>query len=155
MPTNKKEGMIFTVLMCGLMVLGMSIYNLAIHDALTAGALLGGFPLGFVVAFILDVFVVGVIAKKIAFSLPVPKYKPIYMILTISSFMVLGMVSFMSAYGMIMEGQASVLFSTAYFRAWITNFVVALPYQLLIVGPFSRNLLRKIQNAPVNVSETH
>ena len=69
MPRNKKEGMIFTVLMCGLMVLGMSLYNLAIHGALTASALFGGFPLGFIVAFILDVFVVGVVAKKIAVRL--------------------------------------------------------------------------------------
>ena len=145
MPRNKKEGMIFTVLMCGLMVLGMSLYNLAIHDALTASALFGGFPLGF----ILDVFVVGVVAKKIAFRLPVPKHKPIYMILTISSLMVLGMVSFMSAYGLIVEGQAGILFSSAYFKAWLTNFVVALPYQLLIVGPFSRSILKKVQNAPV------
>lgn len=151
MPRNKKEGMIFTVLMCGLMVLGMSLYNLAIHDALTASALFGGFPLGFIVAFILDVFVVGVVAKKIAFRLPVPKHKPIYMILTISSLMVLGMVSFMSAYGLIVEGQAGTLFSSAYFKAWLTNFVVALPYQLLIVGPFSRSILKKVQNAPVEV----
>ncbi|HAP9474240.1 TPA: DUF2798 domain-containing protein, partial [Enterococcus faecium] len=28
MPTNKKEGIIFTTMMCFLMVLGMSAYNL-------------------------------------------------------------------------------------------------------------------------------
>ena len=32
MPTNKKEGIIFTTIMCSMMVLGMSMYNLLLHD---------------------------------------------------------------------------------------------------------------------------
>ena len=34
MPTNKKEGIIFTTIMCSMMVLGMSLYNLLLHDHL-------------------------------------------------------------------------------------------------------------------------
>ncbi|HAR0739494.1 TPA: DUF2798 domain-containing protein, partial [Enterococcus faecium] len=34
MPTNKKEGIIFTTMMCFLMVLGMSAYNLWLHQDL-------------------------------------------------------------------------------------------------------------------------
>ena len=32
MPTNKKEGMLFTTLMCFLMVFGMSTYNLLLEN---------------------------------------------------------------------------------------------------------------------------
>ncbi|MDU4028786.1 MAG: DUF2798 domain-containing protein, partial [Streptococcus sp.] len=42
-----------------------------------------------------------------------------------------------------MEGQTLSL--SAYFQAWGLNFIVALPYQLLIVGPFSRMILTNYQ----------
>ena len=104
MPTNKKEGIIFTTIMCSMMVLGMSMYNLLLHDNFGLVTLLAGLVPGFVVAFILDVFVVGVIAKKIAFQLPINKKSKVQLILTISSLMVLGMVTFMSLFGVLMEG---------------------------------------------------
>ena len=58
-----------------MMVLGMSLYNLLLHNNLGFVPLAAGLVPGFVVAFILDVFVVGVIAKKIAFRLPIKKEK--------------------------------------------------------------------------------
>ena len=124
MPTNKKEGMLFTTLMCFLMVFGMSTYNLLLHGEFSLYALSKGLLPGFIVAFILDVFIVGVLAKKIAFSLPFNKEKRLLLILTISSLMIIGMVTCM---------------------AWGLNFIVALPYQLLIVGPFSRMILTNYQ----------
>lgn len=144
MPTNKKEGLFFTTLMCGLMVIGMSIYNLSLHQALTFENFALGLIPGFVFAFILDVFVVGVVAKKIAFSLPISKEKPIFLILTISTLMIIGMVTFMSAFGVVVNGQMA-QFGTVYGQTWLLNFIVALPYQLLIVGPISRFLLSQVQ----------
>lgn len=145
MPTNKKEGIIFTTLMCFLMVLGMSSYNLLLHQSFTLSALLIGLVPGFVVAFILDVFVVGVYAKKLAFKLPINREKKWQAIIAISSLMVLGMVTFMSLFGVMMEiGFTSHLFSD-YLMAWRMNFIAALPLQLLFVGPFSRMVLQKIQ----------
>ncbi len=41
MPTNKKEGIIFTTIMCSMMVLGMSLYNLLLHDNLALSAACG------------------------------------------------------------------------------------------------------------------
>lgn len=147
MPTNKKEGILFTSLMCFLMVLGMSLYNLFLHDDLSVGALLQGLVPGFVVAFILDTFVVGVIAKKIAFKLPINKEKRYQVILSISFFMVLGMVSLMSLFGIVIEGGIPADLGSAYLQAWKMNFIVALPFQLLIVGPISRTVLGYIQKA--------
>ena len=145
MPTNKKEGIIFTTIMCSMMVLGMSMYNLLLHDNFGLVTLLAGLVPGFVVAFILDVFVVGVIAKKIAFQLPINKKSKVQLILTISSLMVLGMVTFMSLFGVLMEGGIPDNLWAAYSEAWRMNVIVALPLQLLIVGPVSRTTLGKIQ----------
>ncbi len=103
MPTNKKEGIIFTTMMCFLMALGMSIYNLWLHNALHVSNLFIGLIPGFIVAFILDVFIVGVVAKKIAFKLPINKQNKMQMILTISCLMVLGMVTCMSLFGIVIE----------------------------------------------------
>lgn len=144
MPTNKKEGLFFTTMMCGLMVIGMSIYNLSLHQALTLENFAIGLIPAFIFAFILDVFIVGVVAKKIAFSLPISKEKPILLILTISTLMILGMVTFMSAFGVIMNGQVAQI-GSIYAKTWLLNFVVALPYQLIIVGPLSRFALSQVQ----------
>ncbi len=146
MPKNKKEGIIFTSLMCFLMVLGMSIYNLMLHNDFSLSNLLVGLVPGFMVAFILDVFVVGVFAKKIAFNLSfIDKTKPIQLILSISCLMIIGMVTFMSLFGLIVEGGLGGVSGLAYLYAWKMNILVALPYQLILVGPFSRFVLGKIQ----------
>lgn len=153
MPTNKKEGIIFTTIMCSLMVLGMSLYNLLLHDNFALLPLLAGLVPGFVVAFVLDVFIVGVIAKKIAFRLPIKKENKVQLILTISSLMVLGMVTFMSLFGVLTEGGIPDNLWAAYSEAWRMNVIVALPLQLLVVGPVSRTILGKIQANSQLVSE--
>ncbi|MGM9904162.1 hypothetical protein A5844_002632 [Enterococcus sp. 10A9_DIV0425] len=145
MPTNKKEGIIFTTMMCFLMVLGMSTYNLWLHQALNISTLLAGLVPGFIVAFILDVFIVGVLAKKIAFKLPVNSQSKVQMILTISCLMVLGMVTCMSLFGVIMQQDLPDQLWLAYLNAWKMNVIAALPLQLLIVGPLSRYVLGMIQ----------
>lgn len=145
MPTNKKEGIIFTTMMCFLMVLGMSIYNLWLHNALHVSNLFVGLIPGFIVAFILDVFIVGVVAKKIAFKLPINKQNKMQMILTISCLMVLGMVTCMSLFGIVIEQGIPEQFLSAYLTAWKMNVIMALPLQLLFVGPVSRTVLATIQ----------
>lgn len=147
MPTNKKEGIIFTVIMCSLMVIGMSVYNLFLHDNLNLSEFAIGFIPGFIVAFLLDVFIVGVIAKKIAFKLPLNLNSKVQLILTISTLMVIGMVTFMSMFGLVMNGEISTITIATYFNTWITNFIMALPLQLILVGPFSRFILGMIQNS--------
>ncbi|HIF1658546.1 TPA: DUF2798 domain-containing protein, partial [Enterococcus faecium] len=90
--------------------------------------------------------IIGVLAKKIAFKLPVNPESKVQMILTISCLMVLGMVTCMSLFGVIMEqGIPDQLFS-AYMNAWKMNVIAALPLQLIIVGPLSRSVLKAIQS---------
>lgn len=146
MPTNKKEGLFFTTIMCFSMVLGMSFYNLLLHHDLHLVSLVVGLIPGFLVAFVLDVFVVGKVAKKIAFALPIKKDRPLALILTISTLMIIGMVSFMSVFGLVMNGEWPADFLPVYLQTWGLNFIVALPLQLLIVGPMSRKFLRNMQS---------
>ena len=70
-PTNKQEGTLFTLLMCSMMVFVMTGYNMWMHgESVTLGSWIIGFLPGFFVALILDVFIIGKVAPKIAFSLP-------------------------------------------------------------------------------------
>lgn len=145
MPKTKTEGLLFTTMMCFMMVLGMSTYNLIVHGAFSIMALLTGLIPGFVVAFILDVFIVGKVAKSVAFKLPINQEKMFHKILAISGCMVTGMVLCMSFYGVIYEQGFSSQFLAMYGRAILTNIVMALPLQLLIVGPISRKALATFQ----------
>ncbi|HLQ40346.1 MAG TPA: DUF2798 domain-containing protein [Tetragenococcus sp.] len=147
MPANKKESLFFTGIMCSSMVLGMSAYNLLLHGGFSVAELIKGFIPGIIIAFILDEFVVGVLAKKIAFKLPINTDKLLQVILAISSCMILGMVTCMSLFGIVMEMGFRQINLANYLYAWRMNFIVALPLQLLIVGPVCRRLLKKVQDS--------
>ena len=71
MPQNKRESLIFTVLMCFTMVLWMSLYNVTIlHGGFSIDVLKEawlGFPFAYVVAMCLDWFLVSKLAKGFAF----------------------------------------------------------------------------------------
>ncbi len=98
--------------------------------------------------------VVGPIAKGLAFKYIINDYMKknvIFIGITISVLMVLGMVSCMSLFGIIM---AHNLGWAAYGHAWLFNVIVALPLQLLIVGPIARGVLGKMQAAADKAKET-
>ncbi|MBM7636089.1 DUF2798 domain-containing protein [Streptococcus saliviloxodontae] len=146
MPRNFKEAMIFTCLMCGMMVLGMSIWNLIVAGHFSWFHVALGYLPGFVVAFLLDVILVGPLAKKFALSIimTTPHHDKRWVkIVGISGSMVLGMVTCMSFYGILMSGQD--LSVQTYVRTWLTNFVAAIPLNFLIVGPISRAILGYFQ----------
>ncbi|AYW49800.1 DUF2798 domain-containing protein [Tetragenococcus halophilus] len=145
MPTNKRESLFFTSVMCFLMVLGMSAYNLLLHHSFSLLELVKGFVPGFVLAFILDEFVVGNIAKKIVFTVSTGFEKTFRLILRITLLMVLGMVTCMSLFGLFLETGWHGVNLPDYLYAWRMNLMAALPLQLFLVGPFSRYLLKNIQ----------
>ena len=59
--------------------------------------------------------------------------------------MVIGMVTFMSIFGLLMRPEIPQNIVSAYFIGWGMNFIAALPLQLLIVGPISRLKLQMWQ----------
>lgn len=148
MGQTKSQKTIFTVMMCFGMVLGMTIYNMLLNEGFHDqffNHLLKDFWLGFIVALILDVFIVGKLAKPIALKIVKPNAttKPIKIILTISSCMVVGMVLCMSMYGAIL----AVGFNTDAFKIYpscvLLNFIMALPLNLLVVSPLVRFIFGK------------
>ena len=145
MPRNKKEGIIFGVTMCFFMVCGMSAYNLALVGKLSFTKFAIGLIPGFIVAFFFDVVIVGPVAKKLAFKLPIDRNNKLQTILAISLLMVTGMVTFMSVFGLLMRSELPENIVSAYFTAWGMNFIAALSLQLLLVGPISRLKLQMWQ----------
>lgn len=153
LPSNKKEGMIFGLFMCFGMVLIMSLYNTALVGFSTFHV--QTFAIQFIITFIVAFLAESVVepkARKLALSLPYDKSKPINIILSIAVCMVPMMVLIMSVYGMILKsmmvGIEGSIFA-AYLKTVGLNIIVALPAQLLIVGPISRFLLTKfVKPAP-------
>ena len=104
MPQNKRESLIFTIIMCFTMVLWMSMYNVTLHmggfsmTVLKEGWL--GFPFAYIYAMCFDWFVVSHLAKSVAFRFFVkPDSAPLKKAIAVSCCMVIPMVIVMSFYG--------------------------------------------------------
>jgi len=127
----------------------MTFYNLIINDLigeLHLKEILVQLLFGFIIAFILESFVVGPIAQKLALSLPYDKSKQLFVILSISFFMVIGMVLCMSLFGLVTAYLSNGLEESllkSYFTIVSRNFIFALPLQILIMGPIVRYLFTK------------
>jgi hypothetical protein len=149
-PTTKKESIYFGMMMCGGMVLVMTMYNMLINDVIGHITLAEGIlnlVITFAVAMAVETFFVGPVAKKVAFSLPFDKSKQLKVVLILSSCMVIGMVLSMSVYGLITmsltKGLQGEPLLSSYALIVIKNFIVAYPLQLLIMGPLVRLLFMK------------
>jgi len=104
LPTSKKEQIIFGLMMCTGMVVVMMFFNLwhsGLIGKMSPLKILLQFILCFVIAFLVESFIVGPVARKIAFSLSFDKSNKILGVLVMSFFMLIGMVLIMSLYGMI------------------------------------------------------
>ncbi len=152
MPKNFKEEIFFSLIMAGLMVFVMAGYNVALTDGFSDGyvlEVLRGYPLALLIALILDLGVVGPTAKKVFFNhifQPEMEQKPAIIGICISILMVAGMVTLMSAFGMIVTHNFAGNIALTYLHTWIFNLFMALPLQLLIVGPIARAALAAFQN---------
>ncbi len=151
MPQNKRESLIYTFLMCFIMVLWMSIYNVTLHTGgLTLQVLKDswiGFPIAYIIAMCCDWFFVSKLAKGFAFGFLVkPESSILKKVIAVSCCMVIPMVIIMSLYGGIEAclntGQWNILP-----MIWLSNipknFIMALPFQLIIAGPVVRIIFRK------------
>ncbi|MEW9701281.1 hypothetical protein [Paenibacillus sp. SI8] len=150
MPTTKKEDFYFGLMMCLGMVVFMTFYNLFTHGligTLSLKEILTQLILVFIIASLLELFIVGPVAKKIALSLPFDKSKKAFVILSLAFFMVSGMVLFMSLYGLgnayFSDSLMGESLLESYFSLVFKNFVFAFPLQLIIVGPLVRYLFVK------------
>lgn len=152
MPQNKRESFIYTVIMCFTMVLWMSIYNVTLHIGTFNVQVIKdawlGFPIAYVFAACMDWFVVSGLAKGFAFKYLVkPDSSTLRKVISVSCSMVVPMVIIMSLYGAVEASIRMGDFSNVLF-IWLTNipknFVMALPFQLIIAGPLVRKVFRTI-----------
>ncbi|WP_342719387.1 DUF2798 domain-containing protein [Bacillus paramycoides] len=161
MPTTRKENLQFGMMMCLGMVIVMMFYNLLmngtggqIHIKEIALELI----IGFIIALLIEICIVGPCAKKLVFALPFDKSEKVNIIIAMATTMVIGMVFFMSFYGMAMmylhNGLHDESFVSMYFSIFIKNFIMAYPLQLIIMGPLVRFLFGKfvLKNKSVNVA---
>ena len=121
------------------------ILNEGFHSNLLNN-LLKDFWLGFIVALLLDIFIVGKLAKPLAFKIvkPTKETKQIKIILAISSCMVVGIVLFMSIFGAIVSSGFTIDALKLYPLCVLRNFIMALPLNLLIVSPIVRFIFNKM-----------
>ncbi|MFB6729959.1 DUF2798 domain-containing protein [Bacillus mobilis] len=160
MPTTRKENLQFGMMMCLGMVIVMTFYNLLLNGAggpLHIKEIALELLIGFIIALLIEICIVGPCAKKIVFALPFDKSKKVNIIITMATLMVIGMVFLMSFYGMAMmylhNGLNGDSFVSMYFSIFIKNFIMAYPLQLIIMGPLVRFLFRKfvLKNKVVKV----
>lgn len=110
----------------------------------------------FIIATLLELFVVGPVAKKLALSIPYDKSNKVFVILFLAFFMVSGMVLCMSLYGLgnaffsdSLHGESLL---ASYFTLVFKNFIFAFPLQLLIMGPLVRFAFVKVVKKSIAVS---
>ncbi|MDF9842823.1 MULTISPECIES: DUF2798 domain-containing protein [unclassified Paenibacillus] len=147
MGRNKKEALVFTSMMCFMMVVGMSFYNVLLFNGANSEVFIQvaiGLLPALVVALFLDIVVVSRIAKGLAFKIVKPSDPMIKKVMTISIFMVCGMVICMSLYGTLAHYGFGDNFLRHYLSILGLNFICALPLQLLVVGPLTRLLFTRM-----------
>ncbi len=147
MGKNKYENFVFSVMICFLMVLGMTLYNALLHAAgdvdLISTLASVKFVAIFLVAFTIDWFVVAPLVKTIVAKLTNEATPFIKKVLLISGLMVLFMCASMSFIATLIQGYEGSLLA-AYAKVFALNIVVALPLQFVVVGPIARATFFKL-----------
>ena len=143
MPKNKLQEVIFTILMVFVMVYAMVCYNIALNTGGMSNAVfLAAFrelPIMMPIAFILDFFLVGNLAKKAAFRMvDVKTERPFHLILAISAVSVAWMCPLMSLAATILFKHAGAQFISVWLQTTVFNFPMALCWQLFFAGPLVR-----------------
>lgn len=158
MPKTKFQEVIFTILMVFVMVYAMICYNIALNTGgMSSTVFLSAFHELVImapVAFILDFFFVGHIAKKTAFCIVNPKREnPFHLVLVISAVSVAWMCPLMSLAATILFKGVGNHFIAVWLQTVVLNFPMAFFWQILYAGPFVRFLFRQIFREKANTPE--
>lgn len=146
MPRNKFEDVIFTAIMATIMVYGMVVYNVALNTGGVTGATfvmaLHELPIMVPIAFILEFFIVGKLAKMLAFTVVRPTDRPQVITYAISICICCIMCPIMSLVAIILFKDQHT-FGT-WIQTWGMNFPMAICYQMFYCGPLVRLIFRAI-----------
>lgn len=149
MPKTKFQEVIFTIMMVFVMVYAMICYNIALNiGGLNTSVFLSAFHEFVImapVAFVLDFFFVGHIAKRTAFRIVNPeKENPFHLVIAISVVSVAWMCPLMSLAATILFKDAGSQFIAVWLQTIALNFPMAFFWQMLYAGPFVRFLFIQI-----------
>ena len=150
MPKTKLESIFFTAMTAFMMVFIMTVYNtaLATHQFthMTLMITLKSMWIEYLIIFLLAYFVSGSIAKSLVFKVVQNKEKAIVVILTIQIFTVILQVAFASIIGVYQGFGFTTNFIPHYLFTYCKNFILALPVQLIVVGPIARFIFRSVRD---------
>ena len=150
MPKNKFQEVIFTIIMVFVMVYAMICYNIVLNTgAMTNQTFLLAFhELIFMgpIAFVLDFFLVGGIAKKIAFGIvDLRRDNPFHLVLAISAVSVAFMCPCMSlAATLLIKHVAIDQIIPTWLQTTAMNFPMAFFWQIFYAGPLVRFIFRNL-----------
>ena len=149
MPRNLFQEIVFTLIMVVVMVYAMVCYNVALDMggmrneifviAFSELPMMGG------IAFVLELFVVGPLAKRLAFRIVDPRrHAPIFITLAISALTVCFMCPLMSLAATLIIKQPGGEWFAVWIQTSALNFPMALCWQLFYAGPLVRLIFRAI-----------
>ena len=138
MPKNKFQDVVFTAIMATIMVYGMVVYNVALNTGGVTGQTFFMVP----IAFVLEFFVVGKIARMLAFTVMTPNDRPQFITYAISICICCIMCPLMSLVATILFKDTKT-FGT-WVQTWGMNFPMAICYQMFYCGPLVRLIFRTI-----------
>ena len=149
MPKNKFEEVIFTVIMVFFMVYAMICYNISLNiGGMKNEVFLSAFHELVImgpIAFVLDFFIVGKIAKAKAFKMVnIEKDNPFHLVLAISFVSVIFMCPLMSLAATLLFKNAGSEFIAVWLETTVKNFPMALCWQIFFAGPVVRAIFRAI-----------
>ena len=146
MPKTLPERIFFTILLAGVMVYGMIVYNVALNTGGVTNATfvmaLHEMPIMVPVACVLEFFVVGKIARALTFQVLTPQDRPQFITYGISICICCIMCPIMSLIATLLFKETKT-FGT-FIQTWGMNFPMALLYQLFYCGPLVRLIFRSI-----------
>lgn len=149
MPKTKFQNVIFTLMMALVMVYAMICYNISLNKGGMSGEV---FLLAFheliimwPLAFVLEMFVVERLARKLAFRIVTPgQDRPIFITLAISSMIVCLMCPTMSLAATILFKDPGVNIIPIWLETTALNFPMAFFWQIFFAGPLVRTIFGAI-----------
>ena len=146
MPQTKKQEIVYTVMMVCVMVYGMVCYNIALDvggmQNFIFAAALSELPIMGVIGFLLDTFLVGPAAMRIAMGWFTPgKDKQVFLIAAISCLSAWMMCPLMSFFAtLLFKDSHNAQFFAIWVQTTVMNFPMALLWQFFAAGPLVRRI---------------
>lgn len=148
MPRNKKEGLLYGIIICAMTALTMATINISINmGEISNEAIIisiKAFPIVFIIALLLENFIVGKVADKLVSIFIQPTDSLNAHILFRTFFTVIGMSIIMTNVGGILANGFNIDVIKEFPVCWPRNFCIVIFLELIIVQPIARMIMKKI-----------